>query len=100
MLIPSAIFGEFGTMKRLALAAVAALSSFSPSLASAAVQVNVTSYSFPVGSDTGTLHFSTSPFNNASVGIGDFKLSANYVVGNAAATFYTYCVDIFHSLSL
>lgn len=87
-------------MKRFLLGAAAALATLMPVAASAAVQVNVTGSSFALGSDTGTLHFATSPFDNQSVGIGEFKLTGNYVVGNAAATFYTYCVDIFHTLAL
>ena len=87
-------------MKRFALAAVAAFSMALPSVGQAATQVNITASSWAVGSDNGTLHFATSPFNNQSVGIGEFKLTGNYVATNAAVTFYTYCVDIFHALSL
>lgn len=87
-------------MKRFLLGAVAALTIMLPGAASAATQINVTGASFAVGSDNGVLHFATSPFNNQSVGIGEFKLAGTDVATNAAATFYTYCVDIFHSLSL
>jgi PEP-CTERM motif len=87
-------------MKRFVLAAAAALSMIVPGAASAATQVNVTSSSWAVGSQTGTLHFATSPFNNQSVGIGEFKLSGTNLSTVLAETYYTFCVDIFHSLSL
>lgn len=87
-------------MKRFVLAATAALSMIVPGAASAATQVNVTSSSWAVGSQTGTLHFATSPFNNQSVGIGEFKLSGTNLSTSLAETYYTYCVDIFHSLAL
>jgi PEP-CTERM motif len=87
-------------MKRFAMAAAAAFSLALPATGQAATQVNITASSWAVGSDNGVLHFATSPFNNQGVGIGEFKLTGNYVATNAAASFYTYCVDIFHTLSL
>lgn len=87
-------------MKHIALAAAAALSFAAPHAATAATQINVTNYSFPVGSNTGTLRFTGSPFNNQTVSIGEFKLTGTEVGSGTAATFYTYCVDIMRALSV
>lgn len=87
-------------MKRFALAAAAALSATVPHAATAATQVNITGYSFPVGANTGVLHYAGSPFDNRGVYIGEFKLTGNLVGIGTPATFYTYCVDILHGLAL
>jgi len=87
-------------MKLLALATAAALAALAPAAASAATQVKLTGYSFAQGSKTGTLHYAGSPFNNGGVGIGAFALTGSYVGSNAPAAFHTYCVDIFHALSV
>ncbi|MES2290647.1 MAG: PEPxxWA-CTERM sorting domain-containing protein [Pseudomonadota bacterium] len=87
-------------MKRIALAAVAALSFVAPHAANAATQINITNYSFAVGSNSGVLHFAGSPFDGAGVSIGEFKLTGTEVGSGTAATFYTYCVDIMHALSV
>lgn len=87
-------------MTRIALLAAAAFAFLAPSAATAATQVNITAQGFAQGSNTGVLHYATSPFNNQGVGIGEFKLTGYDVATNAAQTFYTYCVDIFHSLTI
>jgi PEP-CTERM motif len=87
-------------MKRIALAAAAALSATVPHAASAAAQVNITTQSFAAGSNTGVLHFAGSPFDNRSVGIGQFLLTGAYTPTGGSAAFRTYCVDIFHALTV
>lgn len=87
-------------MKRIALAAAAVVSFAAPHAASAATQVNITAYSFPQGSNTGVLHFAGSPFDNRSVGIGQFKLTGAYTPTGGSAAFITYCVDIFNALTV
>lgn len=87
-------------MKRIALAAVAALTFAAPHAATAATQVNITNATFAVGSNSGILHFTGSPFDGLGVSIGEFKLTGTNVGSGTAATFYTYCVDIMHALSV
>lgn len=87
-------------MKLLAFAAVAALSVAAPSVSHAAVQVNITNSSFSLGSKDGTINFAPSPFNGQTFGFGQFQLTGNYVVGGAAASFLSYCVDLFTGLAV
>jgi PEP-CTERM motif len=87
-------------MKRFTLATAVAAATMAPAVAQAATSINITGYAFPVGSQTGTLHYAGSPFNNGGVRAGEFRLTGTNLTTGGAASFLTYCVDIFHALSV
>jgi PEP-CTERM motif len=84
-------------MKRIVLAAAAAFSIVAPSV-SQATTVNITNYSFAMGSRDGTLHTTGGPFNNAAASFGQFTLTGTTVPGSAPVSLATYCVDLNHAL--
>jgi PEP-CTERM motif len=87
-------------MKRFTLAAAVTAAIMAPAAAQAATTIKITNYAFPVGSQTGTLHYAGSPFNNGGVRAGEFKLTGTNLTTGSAASFLTYCVDIFHALTV
>ena len=87
-------------MKNYVFAAAAALSMALPSAASAATQVNLTGYTFANGSRDGVLHLSTSPFDNALVNIGQFKLTGTAIPSGVALTLFSYCIDLGHGFGV
>lgn len=88
-------------MKNLTFAAaVGALALLTPAAAQAATTVKITNYAFPVGSQTGTLHFAGSPFDNRGVHAGEFKLTGTNLTAGGSVSFLTYCVDIFNALTM
>jgi hypothetical protein len=85
-------------MKRFAFAAAAALSIAAPSVSHAVTTVNIATYSYANGSKDGTIHLTGSPFDGVTTSMGQFKLDGAYVPGGSPVTFYTYCIDLYHSL--
>lgn len=86
-------------MRTLALAAIAAVTTLAPSAASAVTTINMTSYSFALGAKDGRINLSGSPFDGQTANFGQFKLDGvNVSAGNTPITFYTYCVDLYHTL--
>ena len=81
-------------------AAIGAFITLTPAAARAATTVKITNYAFPVGSQTGTLHFAGSPFDNRGVRAGEFKLTGTDLTTAGPVSFLTYCVDIFNSLTV
>lgn len=87
-------------MKRYAFAAAAALSIVVPSV-SQATTIQINSYTFPFGTENGTLTLASSPYNGQSIGFGEFALvGVNVSAGNAPVSYLTYCVDLLHGLSV
>jgi PEP-CTERM motif len=84
-------------MKSFAFAAAAALSLATPSV-SHAVTVDITSSGFSNGSKSGVLHLTGSAFDGQTASFGQFKLDGVYSPGGSPVTFFTYCVDLYHSL--
>ena len=84
-------------MKRFAFAAAAALSLAVPSI-SQATTVNITNYSFAMGSKDGVLHTAGGPFNNVTASFGQFTLTGTNVPGGSPVSLATYCVDLNHAL--
>ncbi len=84
-------------MKRYAFAAAAALSIAVPSV-SQATTINVTNYSFAMGSKDGTLHTTAGPFNNVVASFGQFTLTGTNVPSGTPVSLATYCVDLNHAL--
>ncbi len=87
-------------MKRMIRAALVAAAIALPMAAQAATTIQINSESFASSSDTGIIHDAASPFNGASVGIGEFELTGTNLTTSSSATFFTYCIDIFHALSI
>lgn len=88
-------------MKTLTFAAaISALSCLTPAAAQAATAVKITNYAFPVGSQTGALHFAGSPFDNRGVHAGQFALTGTNLTAGGSVNFLTYCVDIFNALTV
>lgn len=88
-------------MKYLSFAAaITTLSFLTPAASQAATTVKITNYAFPVGSQTGTLHFAGSPFDNRGVRAGEFNLTGTNLTTGKSVSFLTYCVDIFHALTV
>ena len=84
-------------MKMRLLLSAALLAAAVPSGAEAAY--TITNYSFAPGSLTGTIQYT--PTNlNLNVGIGRLKLTGTEQPGGDPASFLTYCVDIFHTLTV
>ena len=85
---------KFKTALAAAILAAAAV----PGSAQAAYQI--TGYNFVPGSSlTGTIQYT--PTNlNLNVGIGRLNLTGTQTPGGAAASFLTYCIDIFHTLTV
>jgi hypothetical protein len=83
---------------KIALAAAAMAAAAVPGSAQAAYLI--TGYAFVPGSSlTGTIQYT--PTNlNLNVGIGRLNLTGTQTPGGAAASFLTYCIDIFHTLSV
>lgn len=76
-------------------AAVAALTV--PGTAQAAY--TITGYAFAPGSLTGTIQYT--PTNlNLNVALGRLSLTGTQTPSGAAASFLTYCIDIFHTLTI
>jgi hypothetical protein len=81
---------------KLALAAAAAALAL-PGSAEAAY--TITGYSFNPGSLTGTIQYT--PTNlSLNVGMGRLNLTGTQTPGGSPASFLTYCVDIFHTLTV
>lgn len=87
-------------MKRFTLAAAVAAVIMAPVTTQAATTIKITNYAFPVGSQTGTMHYAGSPFNGGGVRAGEFKLTGTNLTTGGSASFMTYCVDILHALTV
>jgi len=84
-------------MKTRMLLAAALLAATVPSAAEAAY--TITGYAFSPGALTGTIQYT--PTNlNLNVGIGRLNLTGTETPGGDPASFLTYCVDIFHTLTI
>lgn len=84
-------------MKTRLLLAAAALAAAVPSAAEAAY--TITGYSFAPGALTGNIQYT--PTNlNLNVGIGRLNLTGTEQGSGDAASFLTFCVDIFHTLTV
>ena len=82
-------------MRIKSVIAAAALSVALPSAAEAAYQIN--GYNWAPGALSGTIKFM--PTNlSMNVGMGRFQLNGIDLQTGKAATFLTYCIDIFHNL--
>lgn len=87
-------------MKRFTLATAVAAAIMTPAAAQAATTIKITNYAFPVGSQTGTMHYAGSPFNGGGVRAGEFKLTGMNLTTGGSASFMTYCVDILRALTV
>jgi hypothetical protein len=87
-------------MKRIIFATAVAAITMAPAVTQAATTIKITNYAFPVGSQTGTMHHAGSPFDGGGVRAGEFNLTGTNLTTGRSASFLTYCVDIFHALTM
>lgn len=83
-------------MRRFAFAAALAAAAITPQAASASVVI--TSITDNPGYLTGTLSYTPTNLILGNLGISRFHLSGTEQPGGAAVDFYSYCIDIFHTL--
>ncbi|MFD1610559.1 PEPxxWA-CTERM sorting domain-containing protein [Sphingomonas tabacisoli] len=82
---------------KLKIALAIAAASAMPAAAQAAYQID--HYAFAPGALVGTVQYTPTGLN-VNAGIGRLNLTGTETPGGAAASFLTYCVDIFHDLTI